>query len=120
MTDAYDQPFFVLERMTSRAHKTEVWRYLLGQHRIKLVRLGAPTASHHEGEVVRELCTYRAATLDMTLDALQETANPEGYCEALERPWNCDGRGGRIRLDNRLEDRVEMRGRYNEDGTPKQ
>lgn len=94
--------------MTNSNYKVEVWPYLLGQFRFKLVKIGAPSLSHDDGEVVRELCTYKIPTMTKTLCDLMKSPDPEAYCEALVEPWNSEGPGDRIRLDNREEDRPEL------------
>lgn len=76
-----------------------------GQFRIQLTDVAKPDpgAPPGHGSIVRELCTYKQATAVETTTAIAMSLDPEGYCEGLARPWNCEYEGGRIRLDNTLE-----------------
>lgn len=77
--------------------------YLLGQHRIKLIDMRLDGDSN----IVRQLCTYKLATASATLLALATADDPEAYCRELAKPWNCENiERGRIRLDNKPEDRI--------------
>ena len=83
------------EPCTAPGYTVVIWRYLQGQYRIQLWR-----GPDDPPEICRELCTYNQAKADEVADLLRDAPDPEAWCEALARPWNCEGPGGRIRLDN--------------------
>lgn len=85
--------------------------YLFGQLRFQLYNdnfdgIDADPA-HGRGEIVRQMCTYSPINAAMHLDKLCKAEDPEAYCEGLARIWNCEHPGGRIRLDNRPEDKID-------------
>lgn len=80
--------------------------YMFGQYRIQLTRLypdgsDEPFGPAGHGEIVREMCTYDPRVAHSTVAALIAAPDPEAHCRTLERPHNCEGEGGRIRLDNK-------------------
>jgi hypothetical protein len=102
MTD-YSKPLAQLPCLVADGYRVEVWPYTFGQYRIMLIHGDNP----HVGgpNVIRQMCTYqRAVCTDICSDLLL-AADPEQYCRQLEKPWNCEGPGGRIRLDNTESDR---------------
>ena len=95
------------DKMKNSRYSVSVWPYLLGQFRIQLEDhqnvLMSPSG---HGQIIRELCTYKKHTMELTVERLRLSDEPSA--ESLAFPWNCDGPGGRIRLDNRQEDRPEF------------
>lgn len=77
---------------SAQAYTIQVWPFLFGQFRIQLCANGDPSP-------VRQLCTYKMATAIAVTAALAKSEDPEAYCRSLERPWNFEAPGGRIRLD---------------------
>lgn len=91
------------DQMTSKTHTLLIQGYAYGQFRIQLTRLGGledRTAPPGHGSIVRELCTYSGQTAGSVALLLRLSSDPEGACELLAKPWNCEYPGGRIRLDN--------------------
>jgi hypothetical protein len=87
--------------MKAEGYSAQLWRYLLGKWHVMLLkrnRLGVPM-------IVRELCTYNRERALEEMVALMLSPDPEAHCELLAMPWNCEGNGGRIRLDNKPEDK---------------
>jgi hypothetical protein len=80
--------------------------YLFDQKRIQLTLVDAKdeTAPEGHGVIVREFCTYNKSTCDETVSLLKKSSEPEEFAKTLERPGNCEGPGGRIRLDNQETD----------------
>ena len=76
--------------------------FAFGQYRIRLTDKTQPDsfAPAGHGSIVRELCTYHESKAYETVDALAKADDPLAYCVSLERPYNCEYEGGRIRLDN--------------------
>lgn len=80
--------------------------YLLGQFRIQLCDKRKPDPwAPKDGQIVREMCTYDGPKATEIIATLVTCDDPEAYCESLSKPWNCEHPGGRIRLDNKPEDR---------------
>lgn len=90
------------DQMTSKTHTLIVMPFAYGQFRIQLTRLDRPDpfAPIGHGSIVREMCTYSPHTAGNIVLMLRLAADPEAYARELERPWNCEHPGGRIRLDN--------------------
>jgi len=78
----------------------EVHPYLLGQFRIMLM-----AGPWEQSPPLRQMCTYRPEVMEQMVDLLVAAPDPVAFCKTLERPWNCESPGGRIRLDNVQEDR---------------
>lgn len=97
-------PFMIVSHMRNPRYELQVWNYAFGQYRLMLLRpdmrdgLGYPT-------IVRQMCTYKIGTVGDVVAAIREHEDPEAYCESLARWYNCEHKGGRIRLDNTEEDR---------------
>jgi hypothetical protein len=91
------------DQMVSKTHTILVQPFMFGQYRIQLTRVDRPDpfAPAGHGSIVREMCTYNPRTVATLALFLRLAADPEAYCRELERPWNCESSGGRIRLDNR-------------------
>lgn len=96
-------------KMTNADYSVIVWPYAFGQFRIQLtnVAIGDPFAPAPHGAIVREMCTYDKQTMLDTVEKIRGSDDPEAFCRTLEKPWNCEYQGGRIRLDNIPEDRIE-------------
>ena len=75
-------------------HLLVIRQYLYGQWRLQLCKLT-------EEEIVREACTYKRETAVAIKDAIHNAEDPEAYMESLAAGWNCEFKGGRIRLDNK-------------------
>lgn len=88
--------------MVNGEYRVEVWSYAFGQYRIILMRRDDPIT------MVRQMCTYKRGMFTKTVIELASAGDPESYCEALAKPWNCEAPGARIRLDNTPEDRPEL------------
>lgn len=97
------KPVFEVRRnkMANPKYSLRVYPYLLGQLRIQLCNdeEDIPDDKDH-GQVVREMCTYKHATMLRRVTELAMNDEPE----ALARSWctskNCeDFENGRIRLD---------------------
>lgn len=116
MSETHPRDIILLEArggaMASPVHSVLVRPHLYGQYRIQLTRTDQPDryAPEGHGSIVRELCTYNRATAYLITSAIAHAEEPEAYCFGLERPWNCEYTGGRIRLDNTQEDRPETAG----------
>jgi hypothetical protein len=112
-TDRLRRDVILLEARAGSAvspvHSVLVRPYAYGQYRIQLTRTDRPDydAPEGHGSIVRELCTYNRATAYLIASAIATAEEPEAYCFGLERPWNCEYTGGRIRLDNTPADRPE-------------
>lgn len=105
------------QEMKNTRYSISVWSYTYGQYRIQLEDHQNPImAPVGHGDIVREFCTYKKHAMELTVEALRLSDDPPAYAASLERPWNCDGPGGRIRLDSRLEDRPELMAKMNEQG----
>lgn len=100
MTDL--QPLMRLTTVVEGYH-IEVWPYMLGQYRIMLIHGTDVSGFPH---VTRQMCTYQRETAIDTMVKLSLAEDPEAFCRELEKPWNCEYPGGRIRLDNRPGDRM--------------
>jgi len=87
-----------------------VFHFLLGQFRIKITDLRLPdlTAPEGHGSIVQELCTYQHATLARVITELRHSPDPLELARSWAKPFNCEYRGGRIRLDNQPSDRREV------------
>ena len=105
--------------MVNTQYSLEVWAYMFGQFRTKLYDHNKPDSMTPNGaSVVRECCTYLPTTqAQITLD-LSRSHDPEALLTALERPWNCEGKGGRIRLDNKPEDAILYASRSTKQESP--
>jgi hypothetical protein len=102
MTDNI-KPLAQLPCFSANGYRIEVWPYTFGQYRIMLIKGSNP---HLGGpNVIRQMCTYQRGVCVQTCIDLLTTADPELYCRQLEKPWNCEYPGGRIRLDNTESDR---------------
>lgn len=101
--DTYGAPVVEVlrDRMASNRHTVVVRPYTYGQYRIQLTRIDRPDpfAPPGHGSIVRELCTYSPGMAADVVLKLRLAADPEGFCETLAHPGNCEYRGGRIRLD---------------------
>jgi len=75
--------------------------YTFGQFRIQLtdLRITDDYAPSGHGAIVREMCTYKQDTMEKITSGLAQARDPEVYAESLVKPGNCEGPGGRIRLD---------------------
>lgn len=97
------------QEMKNPRYSIAVWAYLLGQYCIQIEDHSHPIyAPQGHGDIVRELCTYSKSRMELTVEAFRLSDDPIIYAESLANPWNCEGPGGRIRLDNRLEDHPEL------------
>lgn len=109
---ADDRPILSIapEKMANSGFGVLVRPYLLGQFRIQLCSASRDSAPGGRSylRIVRECCTYQPCRMAETVEALRTADDPEALLVALERPWNCEGAGKRIRLDNTLAERVEM------------
>lgn len=84
---------------TGTGYRIEIWPYLFGQYRVMLIK-----GENRFGlgpNVVRQMCTYAPEIAVKVCAKLVKSPNPEKFCRRLERPWNCEYPGGRIRLDNK-------------------
>lgn len=97
------------ENMKNRDYSVLVYAYALGQYRIKLTSVAAPDryAPEGHGSIVREMCTYSMLRMEAVVACIRHAVDPELECEIFAEPWNCEQKGGRIRLDNHPEDRPE-------------
>lgn len=95
--------------MENDTYSVLVRPYAFGQYRIQLTNatVNAFGAPEGHGAIVREMCTYEKDTMLGIVDSLRETETPEKFCEGLATDYNCEYEGGRIRLDNTPEDRIE-------------
>lgn len=66
--------------------------------------LGAPPGT---GGIIRILETYNPLTASKVTITLRDAEDMEKAAEAYARPWNCEGPGGKIRLDTEEKDRVK-------------
>lgn len=97
------------QEMKNPRYSITVWSYLLGQYRIQLEDHFNPTsAPAGHGDIIRELCTYKKSMMELTAEAFRLSDHPPTYAESLAKPWNCEGPGGRIRLDSRIDDHSEF------------
>lgn len=78
--------------MKNPAYRVEVWPYMFGQFRIQLLNDASL-------DILRECCTYESARCREVLVGLAQADDPPAYLETLATPHNCEGKGGRIRLD---------------------
>jgi hypothetical protein len=100
-------------QLRSPRHSLLIRPFLFGQFRIQLTRVGnemVPGAPAGRGDIVRELCTYSRTRASIVATALRDAEDPEQRAEEFANPWNCEGPGARIRLDNCPEDRPETMG----------
>jgi hypothetical protein len=74
-------------------YRVTIRAYALGQHRIQLCK-------GSEYNIVREACTYKGDVASHLTIELIKAKDPEALMESLAKPWNCEAKGGRIRLDN--------------------
>lgn len=90
------------ELMADKNHTILVRPFLLGQYRIQVTDLRRvdPDAPPGHGEIVRELCSYIAMTCMEAIETLAAAPDVVAAVDAMGRPWNQEGPGGRIRLDN--------------------
>ncbi len=79
-------------KMANRKYYLMVWPYLGGQFRIHLI----PKWSKNP---IRECCTYKMGTAIEVTGKLSQATDPEAFLQSLATPENCEGPGGRIRLD---------------------
>ena len=91
-------PLATFTDLAAPGYRLEVWPYLCSQYRIMLIKgldgFGYPN-------VVRQMCTYKRETCVDVCVKLAVADDPEAYCRTeLEKPYNCEYPGGRIRLDN--------------------
>lgn len=94
-----DAPLFQLSG--TAGYIVRVRAYLFGQYRIQLIDERMPDLfTEGEGTIVRELCTYQAKTAGTVAARIAAAADPEAEAETYAAPHNCEGKGGRIRLDN--------------------
>lgn len=109
MTDSDDTCILELP-CKNRRYTVLLRRYLARQLRIQVTDLDRPdnSAPAGHGSIVRELCTYRPDTAVAVILNLVTAIDPEEIAQRYARPWNCEGPGLRIRLDNRSEDRPEL------------
>ncbi len=93
-------------QMKDQQHTILVQPYMYGQFRIQLTDISKPDldAPSGHGSIMRELCTYQADTMEFVCKQLQEAMDPEAVAESFAKSWNCEGPGGRIRLDTHPED----------------
>lgn len=84
---------------SNKAYSLAIRGYLWGQHRLQLMK-------GDDKHIVREACTYSSSLAGNIAMALMEADDPEAYMESLAKPWNCEGNGLRIRLDNKQADRI--------------
>lgn len=101
---------FQSDQMQNPNYTVLVRNYMLGQFRIQLtdVRRTDPRAPKGHGQIVQEMCTYRSSTCATTVASLRNSEDPLKLARSWAKPYNCETKGGRIRLDNRPEDRPEM------------
>lgn len=97
--------------MANPKYSILVHSYLGGQFRIQLTRVDLPDSYAPEGHgtIVREMCTYHRTTALAVVADLGGSDDPEKTARGYARPWNCESPGGRIRLDNKPEDRPDLR-----------
>lgn len=109
MTDFIKQ--ILPKDMSNDEYSILIRPYAFGQYRIQLTNVTRPAlgAPEGHGDIVREMCTYKADTMREVTKGLAAAGDPEAYCETLVRPYNCEYKGGRIRLDNRPDDRPEYK-----------
>lgn len=76
--------------------------YAFGQFRIQICDRAQPDphAPYGCGSIVRELCTYRRETCSRVVFDISQSVDPPATARTYEQPWNCEGKGDRIRLDN--------------------
>jgi hypothetical protein len=87
--------------MTNQDYSILVYHYLLGQFRIQLTDCRQPdsNAPAGHGGIVQELCTYKHTTLAKVLTLLRHSKDPLQLALSWRSQSNCEGPGGRIRLD---------------------
>lgn len=90
------------EKMANSKYSIIVWPYLMGQLRIQLCsEEESDLAGDSHNEIVREMCTYKHATMLRKVTELAMSENPEALAESWATPKNCDvPKRGRIRLDS--------------------
>ncbi len=82
-------------------YRVRILPYNFGQFRIQLIDPRFPDImSPGEGTIVREMCTYERSKANSVAVALMGARDPEEVAESYAQPYNCEGKGGRIRLDN--------------------
>jgi hypothetical protein len=102
-TDSEREPFIKATNLRHPRYCVMVYQFLLGQWRIMLCDKGAPDEGGLPG-IVREMCTYDADRMTATVVRLAQSTDPEALCNSWAKPWNCEGHGGRIRLDTTEQD----------------
>ena len=88
--------------MQNKNYSILVYPFTFGQFRIRLtnVKIKDSYAPEGHGSIIREMCTYKNATMIETVGKLMESKEPEKTAESFATPYNCEFPGGRIRLDN--------------------
>lgn len=95
-----DKPLNIMPGRNAR-YTVVVWCYLFGQLRIQVWDKEAREQQHRDwGGCRRELCTYDIGTCVQVSMALTLMRNPVVGAALFEFPWNHEGVGGRIRLDD--------------------
>lgn len=87
----------------NKDYKVVARAFTFRQFRLQLLRKHFATGQF---EIVREMCTYELMTAITMRDGICSCTRPEEYMESFARPWNCEVKGGRIRLDNKPEEVV--------------
>ena len=99
MIDVKPLAEFPREQMGNARYSLRVMPFLLGQFRLQLLDHERLWPGTNEPEIVQELCTYKPDTYRMVSAAIIMAVEPLAYCLTLATKFNCDGPGGRIRLD---------------------
>ena len=87
--------------MANQRYAVQVMPYAFGQYRLQLLDTARPDCLWPDlPSIVREACTYHAVTMAGRVAELIASADPEATMERWAAPYNCEGKGERIRLDN--------------------
>lgn len=99
-------------QMKDQRHTILVQPYMFGQFRIQLTDISKidPDAPPGHGSIVREFCTYKFDKMALVVTQLRDTDDPEAVAESFATPSNCEGPGGRIRLDTEYKDNLHRAG----------
>lgn len=90
---------FPRDRMGNRRYSLRVMPYLFGQFRLQLLDHERLEPDTGQPSIAQELCTYKRDIYTMVSSAIIMAVDPLAYCLTLANKYNCDGPGGRIRLD---------------------
>ncbi len=88
------------ERLTCKNDRYEIFivPYTFDQYRIQIC--DNTILVDDLPNIIREMCTYQETTKIKVVKDLIESEDPLITADTYAKPYNCEGRGGRIRLDN--------------------